>query len=323
MADLDLFTPIVDSKELHHNFVHTIAPNAKGVRKVLQAWAKDFVDRDGKFVREFQTTYNSGFWELYLYAVLKHLGFNIDFSHHTPDFVCSNKALIVEAAIASHAQDDTPEWEKKIKDIVDDKNIFEIWKHSTIRLSNALHTKIKKYRDGYSALAHVKNKPFIVAIANLTKADFNLHGDVPMQWLLYDGLEQKVLHKNNGSEVPLGLFRSDAFSDISGVIYSSLATFGKARALGDDVGDFLFQAVRIKDNFTPIRIAASKDEYKESLCDGLRLFLNPYASHPLNTDDFDDIGIRTFVADKKGDYLVSCHPEGDLCMRIVHHVTRS
>ena len=248
--------------------------------------------------------------------------FDIDFSHHAPDFVCSNKALIVEAAIASHAQDDIPEWEKTIKDIADDKDIFEIWEHSTIRLSNALHAKVKKYRESYSNLAHVKSKGFIVAIANLTKPDFTLHGDVPMQWLLYDGLEQGVLHKSNGSEVPLGLFRSDAFSDISGVLYSSLATFGKARALGDDVGNFLFQAVRIKDNFTPIRITASKREYKESLCDGLRLFLNPYASYPLNADDFDDMGIRTFVADKNGNYLVSCHPEGDLCMRLVHNVVQ-
>lgn len=320
---MDLFTPVVDGKDFHHNFVHTIAPSASGVRKVLQAWADGFADRDGKFVREFQTTYNSGFWELYLHAVLKHLKIDVDFSHHAPDFVCSNKALVIEAAIASHAHDDIPEWEKTIKDIIGDKDIYKIWTHSTIRLSNALHAKIKKYRENYSNLEHVKDKAFILAISNLTKPDFNLHGDVPMQWLLYDGLEQKVLHKSNGSEVPLGLFRSDAFSDISGVIYSSLATFGKARALGDDVGNFLFQAVRIKDNFTPIRIVAPKDEYKESLCDGLRLFLNPYAKHPLNTDDFDDMGIRTFVADKKGDYLVSCHPDGDLCMRLLHHVTEN
>lgn len=30
-----------------------------------------FEDRDGKFVKEFQTTFNSSFWELYLFACLR------------------------------------------------------------------------------------------------------------------------------------------------------------------------------------------------------------------------------------------------------------
>jgi hypothetical protein len=38
---------------------------------VLTDWARGFIDRDGKFVKEFQTTFNSCFWELYVYAVLK------------------------------------------------------------------------------------------------------------------------------------------------------------------------------------------------------------------------------------------------------------
>ena len=47
---------------------------------VLSGWAHGFEDRDGKFIREFQTTYNSAFWELYLFAVLKLLGIEVNFS---------------------------------------------------------------------------------------------------------------------------------------------------------------------------------------------------------------------------------------------------
>jgi hypothetical protein len=55
-------------------------PNAAGVREVLSGWADGFADRDGKFAAELQTTYNASFWDLYLFAVLKHLGIKVDFS---------------------------------------------------------------------------------------------------------------------------------------------------------------------------------------------------------------------------------------------------
>jgi len=68
------------------------------VRAVLTQWAEGFDDRDGKFVREFQTTYNSSFWELYLFAVLKHLGIEVDLSFKAPDFVSAYHPIAIEAA---------------------------------------------------------------------------------------------------------------------------------------------------------------------------------------------------------------------------------
>jgi len=111
---MDLFLPIVEKKKLHHNFLSTLAPTAASVRAVLTEWAKGFDDRDGKFVREFQTTYNSSFWELYLFAVLKQLRIEVDFSFDAPDFVSANHQIAIEAVIASHAHDDAPEWEKTL-----------------------------------------------------------------------------------------------------------------------------------------------------------------------------------------------------------------
>ena len=80
----------------------------------------------------------------------------------------------------------------------------------------------------------------MVAISNFGTQDFYLQGDAPMQRLLFDIDKEKVIYKANDAPISLGLFRSSAFSHISGVLYSSLATFGKARALGNDEGDFTF-----------------------------------------------------------------------------------
>lgn len=316
---MDLFTPVVELDDLHQNFIRTLDLDSTSVRDILEQWASGFIDRDGKFVKEFQTTYNSSFWELYLFAVLKHLNITVDFSFSSPDFVGLNKNIVIEATTANHAHDDIAEWEKSFKDLKEliEKDLFEISVQSSIRLSNALNEKVKKYKKYYRELAHVKEKPFIIAVSNYSKLDFNFHGDVPMQWLLYDVLDLGSIKKQNGAEVKLGLFNDETYSDISAVLYSSVATFGKARALSQDTGNFLFHAVRIKDNYTPIRITASKREYQESLCDGMRLFINPYAKYPIRLEDFNDSGIRVFLPDKNGNLEMSCHEDGDLCMRFV------
>lgn len=316
---MNLFTPIVPIGKLHPNFIHTCAPGAAGVREVLNRWNEEFVDRDGKFVREFQTTYNSCFWELYLFAVLKSFGVSVDFAFEAPDFVCAHLPLAIEATIASHAYDGTPEWQKTFKGITHD-DLQGAYIQSITRLSNAFLGKEAKYRHSYSSLPFMAGRAYIIAIANFGTQDFNMLGDVAMQRLLYDVWDEREIFKPNGSPVPVGLFHSARFSHVSGVLYSSVATFGKARALSRDDGSFLFHAVRIKDNIEPIHILAKKGDYHESLTDGLRLFINPFADITIDTDLFKDPGVRVFLPDREGELLVSCHPDGDLCMRFVQNI---
>jgi len=311
---MDLFTPVTDTSKLHPNFIGTLKEFSKGVREVLEGWSNGFIDRDGKFIYEFQTTYNSSFWELYLFAVLRHLEIKVDFRYNAPDFVAKNYNLVIEATIASNAHDDIPEWEKKFNKLTSE-NSFDVYGQATIRLSNAFQAKFDKYIRNYSKLEHVKGKPFIIAISNYCKTDFFMHGDVPMQWLLYDTFDQKVLNKSNGSKVEIGIFKSGKYSEVSAVLFSSVATFAKARALGNDNDDFTFTAIRIKDNYELSSIVAKKSEYKESLCDGLRLFVNPFAKYPIDLSLFDIQDIRKFYLEKNGELIISCHEKGDLCMR--------
>jgi len=96
---MDLFTPVVERTKLHRNFLHAAEVATEYDRAVLESWARGFADRDGKFVHEFQTTFNSSFWELYLFACLKELGLPPDFAHHAPDFVVPTGPLplVIEA----------------------------------------------------------------------------------------------------------------------------------------------------------------------------------------------------------------------------------
>jgi hypothetical protein len=109
MNSMDLFTPVV-SEAAQHPYFRSIWKQANGFNcDVLNEWARSFKDRDGKFVTEFQTTFDSSFWEFYLYAVLKQLKLDVDFSFASPDFVVANHGGInIEATVASHAQSASP-----------------------------------------------------------------------------------------------------------------------------------------------------------------------------------------------------------------------
>ena len=89
--------------------------------------------------------------------------------------------------------------------------------------------------------------------------------------------------KESGADIEIGLFQNDGMPEVSAVIFNTCATWGKVRALcADPNPNIYFTALRL--NFTgpmPHCIEANKGEYKESLLDGLHVYHNPAARHPL------------------------------------------
>jgi hypothetical protein len=312
---LDLFTPIVPAARQHPNFTNVAAEDDDAVRSVIRNWAEGFVDRDGKFVNEFQRTFNSSFWELYLFAVLKSLCIEVDFSFDAPDFVAPGAELAVEAVIAAHADGATPEWMKTLADLTD-LDLERRYLDTMVRLSNSLLSKAARYRDRYARLSHTRGLSYVVAIHNFGTPDAHQLGDVAMQRLLYDVAGERSFLKSPTVRLPTGLFLDDRLSEVSAVLYGSLATFGKARALSNSRGAFLFQATRVHLNVGATNIVAWKPDYSESLRDGLRLFLNPFALRPLSCQRFDVDDIQRFWIED-GTLRSTGHPDGDLCTRQV------
>ena len=335
---MNLFELTVPKEQLHKNFGNVIAEQTDFARKVLLSWADGFVDRDGKFVKEFQTSFNSSFWELYIFACLKELGFEVDFSFNRPDFVIKNDyvSFCIEASIASSAIDTPDEWEadfspETLKKVDKDKVVDS----ATIRLSNTLTAKYKKFSKEYSELDQVKNKPFIIAIAPFEQPFSYIQNEQAIQRVLYgfnkfiyeeypERNERIILgqeyidsiKKPNGSEIPLGYFVKEEMKEVSAVIFSNTATFGKVRALSDDPGDIFFESIRYNDfGLKPIHTILPKKEYSETILDGLHIFYNPFASHPISSEFFDRKEITHHDYDfKKGIPLVKSH-DGALFQR--------
>ena len=298
---LDLFTPQVEQSDLHPNFIAITKDKYPYARELIQSWTEGFVDRDNKLVKEFQTTFNSSFWELYLFAVFKQYGFEIDFTKSSPDFVLTKPYEIsIEAVISNNAFDALHEYERNFNDMPDLDTIVRI---ATIRLANAITSKYKKYKKTYSDLNYVKGKPFILAVAPFEQPFFWEQTNRAINHVLYglkgykyknpnnqvfteitECIYESTIEKDNGSEIELGFFKPNQMNEISAVLFSSAATFGKVRALtkSQDPRQMFFTFNRFNQNgLHPFTGRLPKNVYFENLDSGLCLYLNPYATYPL------------------------------------------
>lgn len=235
---LKLFETIAEDSKLNPNYRYLLSDEYKPIRDVINRWASGFEDRDNKFNHEFQTTFNSSFWEVYLYQCFKDLNLSVDFSKASPDFtiVSDNKAktVNVEAVTANHAHDSEPEW-TNLSDISDHQQFLDF---ACVRILNAIKSKHDKYFKTYSKYDHVKGNPYVVAVAPFEQKYFFMQNHEAIIRVLYgqgvnfrNGPEEvkvPVVMKNDVVPLELGMFTSDKFKEISAVIFSTTATVGKA-----------------------------------------------------------------------------------------------
>ncbi len=305
---IDLFEVCVPKEKMHKNFINILEEKSDIARKYISSWTEGFIDRDGKLRIEFQTTFNSTFWELYLYNVMKKWSFTISFDHQYPDFIIQKPyEICIEAVTASNAIDEKAEWERDYKKFLDGKvDIEEVVRIATIRLANALISKYRKFKEHYSNSPQVKRKPFIIAVAPFEQPFFweqtqRAIGQVLYGYkrTIYEDIESEnrriylgqeyisSITKDNGADIPLGFFSENMMPEISAVIFSNVATMGKVRAMikDNDDRDMIFSYAKYnKYGLKPIIKSCSKAEYQEELEDGLGIFLNPYANYEIPKD---------------------------------------
>lgn len=330
---LDLFTPIVPVTSFHPAFAQIVRHQLPYEREVLNQWTEGFVDRDGKFVKEFQTSFDSSFWELYLFAAFKELGMQCDLTKSRPDFcVACPDEFLVEAVVSLHSEGSPS---------VPDSDPFEFPKDFTefneqamIRLMNSLNVKYRKYVSEYSGLEHVKGKPFVLAVAPFDRPKFQLQAQRAIEAVLYRYYvdEESFLEggqnsehpqprdieyvvKKTGAKLPLGLFCDKRMSGVSAVIQSTTATWTKVTALSDEP-DAVIEAIYENRREGGILCYRGPNAlYEQHLLDGLRIYHNPHAEHPLNPELFgrNEIfqatsrGVSDLLPLSQGTRLLACH----------------
>lgn len=302
MSSLPLFNDVAEEAAQHPMYRMIRDGDYEPERKVLLDWSSDFNDRDGKFCHEFQTSFEPCLWELYLHAYLKEIGAKVDFSHQSPDFVVEGlERFCIEATIAAPALGDAPPHGHSISDMPESFNRFN--SEATIRLCNSFTSKVRKLRRGYSTLPQCANKPFILAIASFDRPFSHMAAMRPIisaLYGLYHDEEQTIemrsdkmvsynvegVLKHEYASIDLGYFCSPEYSDVSAVIFSSLATWGKVRAIADNPSAHSVYTTYHPNpgSLLPIVKHTPKAAYSEHLLDGLCVLHNPFAASPLDPE---------------------------------------
>jgi hypothetical protein len=307
--DLELLAPIVAEDKWHPNFGRVAKHASAAEIAVLRDWARGFRDRDGKFVREFQTTFNSSFWELYLFALLRDSGCSIDLAYDRPDFVVTGGPLgtfVAEAVIASNPEHGLPEWAGTFdRDEPDRETLLDL---ACLRLSQAIAVKHGKWAS-YSKLKHCVDQPYIICVAPFEQPGGFQQGTQAIDRVLFagpgplllkgdDGVSRVLgttttesVFKPGGARIPLGIFARNTMPEVSAVLFSSLATWSKLHALAKpDPNEVVFVAVRASADLVPHLHGGPGNAYEETLVDGAHIFLNPHARRPIDPGPWLDAG---------------------------------
>jgi hypothetical protein len=305
-------------------------------RAVFESWARGFNDRDGKFVQEFQISFESGLWELYLNASIAALGMQCDMSFNAPDFVITAPAPVsLEATVARPAREGKPAHGFGIEDIPTDFTQFNI--AASLRITNSFDAKVRRYRHYYADLPHVANRPFVIAIAAFDRPFAHFAASRPVLAAMY-GLyfDEAATHrdapkvasyqvsaapKSPTVDVPMGLFCDDRHSDVSAIIYSALATWGKVRALADNPSaNTIYTSYHPSDKgLMPEVRHTPKSAYREHLLDGMYVLHNPYAKRPLPLGSFSHQRVAEIRVDDRGDMHIAA-PDDFLLLRTLMSV---
>ncbi|MFZ6687667.1 hypothetical protein ACO0K0_07975 [Undibacterium sp. SXout11W] len=302
-----------------------------GAKKIVEDWASDFIDRDGKLAIEFQTTFHSALWELYLHAVLKHLGFNINTERNRPDFIIQGaEEFYIEAVVSEIKSGGTLESERTHDDVLSmlspissRQEFSSLINEAIVRQSNSIQYKLKKYtgyadangkwKKGYKETDWVdENKPFVIAISSYDQINYGKEYIYSMLALLYGwyfdpetGKFSKIeFIKKPGtqSEIKLGIFNDENFRDVSAIFFCNTMSMGKLSSLSKSSNFDPMFVMNVRYDFNPpfFKIHEVSPQSPEHLLDGLYLFKNPNAKVAFSNKAIKASGLMEMSVDEVG-----------------------
>ncbi|WP_244151698.1 hypothetical protein [Pseudoalteromonas agarivorans] len=217
---------------------------------MINSWSTGMLGRkkeSKKFIQEFQLSFNSSLWEIYLNKAFTDFGFSIDYSKESPDFNLhhsSGRVVNVEAVTSNNKDNLKPEYylNESFSSAATQSNDGFL-DESTIKLAGKLKDKrdlftgINNKKHPYHTLDHVKGNPFVIAVAPFDNHLSYSQNNMAINRVLYGinppapmGNGQKISHilNRNGQRVELGIFTNPNYKEVSAVIFSTTGMFGKA-----------------------------------------------------------------------------------------------
>ncbi len=310
---VDLFAPVKGAKNLDEKFVNLRdGINSSAAREFLTELARWFVDQDGNFAKDFQTTgFNGRVWELYLFATFTALDFAFDRTEAVPDFCLSrgDKKVFIEATTANATGNVKPSIKGAPPPPPEDLMTYNE-REMAIKFGSPLESKVKK---AYWDLPHVQGHPFVIAIADFhapasmvwsqSALPIYLYGFSPEKYEI-DGKtrwrERKLTeHVVGAKTIPSDFFGQERHKHVSAILFTNAGTLTKFNRMGVQAGfgDDAVQLVRTGGLYVsgdyayepePFRMNIEDPDYSEDWGDELCVFHNPNAATPLDDNMFPD-----------------------------------
>jgi hypothetical protein len=308
-----LLEPAVSPEKLCKHFKILLDVHHQAARGIIREIGFALADVDGNFAEQFQTSaFNARLWELYIYAFLHEQLFLLDRTHNRPDFVAEKLGfeLCLEAVTvnpSSQFSESPPQTPEEIIGLLKD--------YMPIKFGSPLFSKLKKLNAAYKELPHVKDKAFLLAVA-----DF--HDESSMTWsssalttYLYGRrftsktdangkLRVRNIrvreHRWKNKVIPSNFFEQPGAENISAVLFTNSATLSKFSRMGQLAGFgrkdvHMFRGGTFHDHnpdaATPRRfyVEVKPETYSESWTQGVALYHNPRAAHPIPPDLFQGV----------------------------------
>ena len=322
---LNLFDNIkgVDESKYHPKYLFIKNdPQMCYIRQMLVDWTEGFVDRDGKIVREFQETFHSSFWEIYLYKLLTSAGYKLDQTHPMPDFIINYPfEIYIEAVIANIKKTGRKEEERTLNDQLSmftpphlQKDFYELLDNAILRYSNSINYKHNKLLKEYNNLEWINTQnPFVFAFASFDDVNYGREYIYPMLALLYGMYfdpnknifipKEYIIKPETGAKIPIGLFKDKKYNNISAIIFTCSLTLGKLVALSiSNKNPSLNKVYSLHENtqtntYQLKRVGKDDDE---RLAEGIFIFHNPNAINKLPDNFFNNVEITNFFYENNG-----------------------
>ena len=246
---VDLYTPLVPEEQLHPSFVALRHRGFEPAWRLLADVAATFEDKDGNFVKDFQTTgFDARLWELYLHAYLRSDGFTLDAKKAVPDYIATKakRTVFLEAVTVNPTEVKTA---NEAETAAGGLTGWDLFSHRLqnvypIKFGSPLFSKMKKK---YWEQEHVRGNPFILAIEDFHEPGSMVWTAPALELYLYGydyGWYHEVSgelvvvpeavgkHQHGAKQIPSGFFQQRDGEHVSAVLFSNSATISKFNRMG-------------------------------------------------------------------------------------------
>lgn len=311
-----LFDQIVSDDKLCPQFIAIRdTPGDHPGRLMLEDVFENFVDEDGNFIEQFQSAgFNARFFELYLHAVFSREGYISERPQDKPDFIIKKNgaSVAVEVTTVNPSTGGPMSKIKPIAEMTREERVDYEQDALPIKFGSSLFSKLKKK---YWELAHCKGLPLVLFIEAFHDEDSLSFSENAITSYLYglrpvgewDGegqlrveSEKVEIHKTCDKEIPSNFFGLPDSEYISAVVFTNSGTLAKFSRMGflHGYGNKSYKLIRFgtcynnhPDAMDPslFRYDLEQPPFVESWSNGLSVFLNPNARHPLPAHYFGDV----------------------------------